>query len=159
MMAAAGFETCVVPNMLGLPLVIKRMPERKVLTQSLNHPRNRLVGRLMMDPKSGEPLPRWESTDCACIVRRSDSTDFGEDELRSLSEFLEMIVRKAFAEDGPAHAQKQLTPTAYAAFGERSAQGIPQGDREGGPILSDWDQLTSRQQEAAQRLGWSQKLW
>lgn len=159
LMDAAGFETCIVPTMLGLPLVIKRLPAHKVLTQSLHHPRNRLVAGLMMDPASGEPLPRWESTDCACLVRRSDHEDFGEDDLKPLSHFLESIVRKAFADDGAAQARKQLTPANYAAFRERPAQAVVLGEGGGGPVLSDWDKLADKQQEAALRLGWTQKLW
>jgi hypothetical protein len=159
LMEAAGFETCIVPTMLGLPLVIKRLPDHKVLTQSLHHPRNRLVAGLMMDPASGEPLPRWESTDCACLVRRSDHEDFSEEDLKPLSHFLESTVRKAFADGGPAQARKQLTPASYAAFRERPAQAAVLGEGEGGPVLSDWAKLTDKQQEAALRLGWTQQLW
>lgn len=159
LLMAAGFETCVVPTMVGLPLVIKRLPDHKVLTQSLNHPRNRLVARLMMDPASGEPMPRWESTDCACLVRRSDNEDFDEEELHTLHEFLESIVRKAFVEGRPAQARKQLCPTSYVAFCDQLEQTTLLGGAEGGPVLSDWVRLTSQQQEAALRLGWSQQLW
>jgi hypothetical protein len=145
---------------IGVPLVIKQLREHQVLTQSMNHPNNQLLHRLMMSPTSGDPMPRWETLDCACCVRRSDHQPFGTAELQPLDEYLREVVVPAFKAGG---AAKQLEPASYAAFRAKPAQAMVLGagaaGAEMGPVLSDWDKLTPRQQEAALRLGWTEKLW
>ena len=52
-LAAEGFETCIVPTMLGVPLVIKKLKRPRCAKVDPLDERNLLVQLLMMSPKDG----------------------------------------------------------------------------------------------------------
>ena len=169
-LAAEGFETCIVPTMLGVPLVIKKLKRPRCAKVDPLDERNLLVQLLMMSPKDGSapdvrppappsPLPcAWSAAEArgcvaqswqtlgkgAALVKRTDHQPFGLDELAPLEVYLYEVLLSAFRNNED--ASRHMTATMYTAFCERPPDVGAERPPPGGPVVSDWNRLTPEQQ-------------
>jgi len=110
-----GFDECPLPELLGFPLMMKRLPLTPKAQMATNQRWRSLVMKLITEPGIGIPL-HWNVSDQGVLppimVARPDGVKFGEQDWNVLIEFHDELAEEFFDDE----QLDQCTPSKFARF-------------------------------------------